>query len=138
MLTTDKLFYDALREDTYILGATQGRIYNTVYPEVETGDDKIPYIIIAHEGVQNQSESKDQPGEGSVDIETISVLIVAGDREPLADLTWQVRDCIKEASAGWDIYDYTFSAGPVQYDYDKPCHFQTMTYVCETPNTPQQ
>lgn len=137
MLTTDKLFYDALREDMYILGATQGRIYNTVYPEVETGDDKIPYIIIAHEGVQNQSESKDMPGEGSVDIETISVLIVAGehDRGPLAELAQQVRNCIKEAAADWDIYDYSFSAGPVQYDTDKPCYYQTFTYVCETPNT---
>lgn len=137
MLTTDKLFYHALSHSDPIRRVVGGRIFNTVYPDVETGTDKIPYIIIAHEGVQNQSESKDMPGEGSVDIETISVLIVAGERDrgPLAELTQQVRNCIRRAAEEWDIYDYTFSAGPVQYDMDKPCYYQVFTYVCETQNT---
>lgn len=137
MLTTDKLFYEALKTATPILQMTGGRIFNTVYPEVAEDKDEIPYIIIAHDGVQNRTDSKDDIGEGSTDIETISILIVAGDRErsPLATLAQLVRSRIRQAANQWDIYDYTFSAGPVQYDMYKPCYYQTLTYVCETPNT---
>lgn len=137
MLTTDRLFYDALREDMYILGATQGRIYNTIYPEEGSDYEKLPYIIIEHENVQNMSEFKDERVEGSVDQETISVTMVTSgyNREPLADLAQQVRNCIREAVPKWGIYDYSFSAGKVLADYDKPCLYQTFTYVCETPNT---
>lgn len=133
-LITDKLFYDALKEDEAIMQVTDGRIYNTVYPEENTKAEKIPYIVIFHEGVRNDSESKDSGPEGRVDIETIRLFIVADERKDLAELSTMVRKCIREASDDWEMYDYQFSAGPVAFDYDKPCHYLSLTYVCETPN----
>lgn len=133
-LISDKLFYDALKEDEAIIQATDGRIYNTVYPEENTEAEKIPYIIIFHEGVTNSAESKDCGPEGTRDVETIRLFIVADERKDLAELSTMVRKCIREASDDWYMYDYQFSAGPVAFDYDKPCHYQSFTYQCETPN----
>lgn len=133
-LISDKLFYDALKNDEAIMNVTDGRIYNTVYPEENTNAERIPYIIIFHEGVRNDTESKDSGAEGRIDVETIRLFIVAKERDYLAELTTQVRNCLRKASDDWEMYDYTFSAGPVAFDYDKPCHYQSFTYVCETPN----
>lgn len=132
MLTFDKNFYDALKTDEEIMQLTEGRIFNPARDERSEEEDSIPYIIISNDGGRNIDETKDFSNEGETDAVTISILCVAEDREPLANLTQKVRNVIREASSGWDrLQDYNISSGPVEMDPYKPCNYQTLTYQCE-------
>lgn len=136
-LATDKFFIDALVSSEAVLAAFEGRIFDTARPEIDEQEDKIPYLIVTNEGVQNVTESKDDVGESDTDNVTISVLVVGRDRQDLADLSQCVRNCLRDAITDEDcdeIIDYTFTAGSVQYDGMKPCHFVTLNYQCETTN----
>lgn len=135
-LATDKFFIEALSNSDVVTSAFEGRIFDTARPEIDEEEDKIPYLIVTNEGVQNITESKDDVGESDTDNVTISVLVVATDRQHLAELSQLIRTTLRNAIEATDeeILDYTFSAGPVQYDGMKPCHFVTLTYQCETEN----
>lgn len=140
-LITDKFFYDALRNNADVIEVTEGRIFNTARPEIDEEEDKIPYIIIQNMGTQEQNLTKD--GD-TTDNDTITILVVAETREELGDITTLIRQTIKEAmdeldyddgeKLGYNMLDYTFSAGAVMYDFTKPCHYQELTWVCETEN----
>lgn len=141
-LSTDRFFYDALRNDSDIIATTGGRIFNPGREDIDEEEDKIPYIILSLDGVQNEhADNKDECGEGLVDSDTISVLVVAENRNKLANLANTVRNVLHQALDefwdedvelyGFSIFDYSFSAGPVQLDASKPCCFQTLTYVVD-------
>lgn len=135
-LATDKFFIEALSNSEVVTSAFEGRIFDTARPEIDEEEDKIPYLIVTNEGVQNVTESKDDVCESDTDNVTISVLVVGRDRQDLADLSQCVRNCLREAITEDEdeILDYTFTAGPVQYDDMKPCHFVTLNYNCVTEN----
>lgn len=143
-LTTDRFFYDALRANSGIMLNTDGRIFNPARPEIDEEEDAIPYIIIQHTGLQQNSGSKDAEEE---DTDTITITAVAETREGLGNLAQLIRDVMREAfdafsdddetQYGFGIEDYGFSAGPVQYDSVKPCHFQDLVWSCETINVLQ-
>lgn len=139
-LSTDKYFYQSLRTSADILESTNGRIFNPAREDIDEEEDKIPYIILTLDGVQNEPTDKDC-GEGRVDNDTISILVVAEDRERLSNLAELVRTTLRRAlerfndndsiEYGFSITDYRFSAGGVQFDGSKPCCFQTLTYTVE-------
>lgn len=140
-LVTDKFFYDALRNNADVIEVTEGRIFNTARPEIDEKVDKIPYIIIQNMGTQEQNLTKD---EDTTDSDTITILVVAETREGLGDMATLIRKTIKDAmdeldyddgvESGYNMLDYTFSAGAVLYDSMKPCHYQELTWICETEN----
>lgn len=135
-LATDKFFIEALFASHAVKTAFEGRIFDTARPEIDEEEDKIPYLIVTNEGVQNVTESKDDVGESDTDNVTISVLVVATDRQHLAELSQLIRTTLRNAITEDDneIIDYSFSAGAIQYDGMKPCHFVTLNYQCETEN----
>lgn len=140
-LSTDKFFYDTLIDDPAVMATVEGRIFNPAREDIDEEEDKIPYIIIALEDVQNVTNDKDERGEGLYDQSVISVLVVERNRDKLAVLSEQVRrdmrnainafDASDEARLGFGITNYTFRAGQVQFDPAKPCCFQQLVYTTE-------
>ena len=146
-LVTDIFFYDALKDIDEINELVNGRIFNTADDEVDDEEvDKtdIPYIMILNNGTHNDENSKDDGVESDYDKDSISLEIAANDRKELARLTQLVRDIIRDTANAFDdtdavnfgfqLTDYNFSAGTVEYDAMKPCFWQTLNYECETKN----
>lgn len=137
-LTTDLFFYRVLSEsDVYDM--TEGRIFNPARTTIDEEQDRIPYVIITFESLENMVESKDDNVEGPEDRVVIGILCVAENREALADLTIAVREAVYgyyQDVAG-EAYDsapeeYTISAKEIQYDPTKPCCYQQLFYSCIT------
>lgn len=142
MLNVDMLFHAALEANHDLMEMLGGRVFNTARPELDEQEDKLPYAIITYEGGASSGDTKDND-LSALDSANISILLVVGDRQGLADVTELVEDSISDAFEQYDelnekhqwrfyIDDCTPSAGPVQYDPAKPCYFQTLTYQCDT------
>lgn len=140
----DKFFYEALKSDDDIISMTDGRIFNPARTTVDEKEDKIPYIIISFNGLTNDTTTKDDV-EGDTDTISIAIEVTAESRESLAELTQRIRQRIvayyktvryESTPSENDEYpiDWSFTAGPVQYDYIKPCMFQVLNYSCEFDN----
>jgi len=144
-LEVDKFFIRALRKSD-AKDATEGRIFGTARTTAEEQEDKLPYIVVTFDGLTNAAEWKDCVGDSDNDVVKIGVLCCAGDRESLATLTQVVRKAIRDqeeeiletevfwSQVDWsfEVNDWTLSAGPVEYDPQKPCHYQTLNYEVET------
>lgn len=136
-LQTDKFFYAALTESESVMSIVDGRVFNPARPTVDEDEDKVPYIIISFAGLQNNVETKDDGVEGDEDSVTIRVLCVERNCDDLGNLTELVRQTMREY---WEAHredsltpiDWTFSANEVNYDPDKPCCYQVLTYQCDT------
>lgn len=142
-LITDKVFFNALQASASIVSATDGRIYNTSVPvpDEQLDNEPLPYIVITFDGLTNEGLTKDSSYEGEDDRVQIGILVVAAERESLGELTEAVRKQVKDyfeavqpKDADFDLVpaDYTFSASPIQFDWMVPCHYQTLTYNCDT------
>jgi len=143
-LTLGKAFITALRaSDTLqqLLGATKpsgasaysgARIYAVGRTNDQEREDAIPYLIMMPEGINTDGTKDDYE---QTDSATIALLCVATTFEQLITLTGLVRGTIHDHlgdTSDTEVCDYTFSASAVQYDPDKPCFFQTLTYVVST------
>ena len=142
-LVTDKIFYSALKANSTLVQTVEGRIYNTAIPlpDDECLNEPVPYIIISFDGLGNTGYSKDNSYEGCTDEVKISIEVVANDREQLGELTTTIRQTVidffesddhTQAELELIPNSYTFAASQVNYDADKPCYFQTLTYNCDT------
>ena len=133
-LATDKFFFNALK-GTSVDTMVNGRIFNTARSTEDETEDRVPYVIIAFNGLQNDEETKDSY-EGDYDRVTISITCVATTREALAELTQAIRTTIKTACEEGALDecpdDYSFSASSIEYDMLKPCFFQSLTYICDS------
>lgn len=140
-LIADKFFYKALKSDEDIMAMTSGRIFNTARTTEDERQDRIPYVVIMHMGMNNDAESKES-WEGEYDTETVEILVVAETREDMAVLTTLIRRAVKtyreavyqEGDDDDAPIDYHPSAGPLMYDPQKPCFYVTMRYECTTYN----
>lgn len=136
-LQTDKFFYQALTQSQRVTDIVDDRIFNPARPTIDEDEDKIPYIIVTFDGLQNNAETKDNGVEGDEDRVTIGVMCCAENCDALGELTELVRETMCEY---WEEnrdeeltpIDWQFSAGQVFYDTDKPCCYQQLTYQCET------
>lgn len=142
-LKTDIIFVKALKSNQQLLDMLPAKdIYNTSIqlPDVNLDNAPVPYVIVAFDGLENQGETKDDY-EGQSDTVVISVEMTAKNREQLGEIAEMVRatvrDYFMEADPEDDDYDlipmdYQFSASAVNFDQDKPCLWQTLTYRCDT------
>lgn len=159
-MQTDRIFFEALKADADIVAlCTDGdeavRIYNPAVPmpDEELDNVKLPYIVVAFNGMTNGEGTKDSLYEGNEDDVNIGITVVAKNRDLLADLVEKVRAAIPayfknyeapEAGDGDEDetevedlsalipIDYKLSAGAVSYDPDRPCVFIELNYACLT------
>ena len=143
-LITDKVFYNALRSSSDVMALVGGRIESTSIPvpDEQFENVPVPYIIITFDGLQNEGYTKDNSFEGVNDKVTVSIEVAAQTRDELGDIMQKIRETViayfeDTEDHAWDDYDYipndyTFSASAIGYDGEKPCYFQTLTYVCDT------
>ena len=138
-LATDSIFIAALNADASLMQKIGGRLYSTAIPlpDEEADNVPVPYIIVTFDGLNNDTQSKDDPYEGDYDSVQIGIEITAENREKLEELTQQVRDIVHSyfrSYAGDErdaVEGYQLSAEPVQYDSMKPCFWQTLRYQCD-------
>ena len=135
-LLTDKFFYHALSSSDDIMAVVGDRIFNPARSAADEYEDKIPYLVVTFDGLQNDLMTKDSSVEGDEDKVTVSILCVSGNCDSLGELTEAVRErCIDYWETGDDEQKplgWRFSASEVIYDQDKPCCFQYLTYQCDT------
>lgn len=141
MLNIDIYFHKALSSSTKISEIFEGRIYNTGRSTFEEDEDRIPYLIVTYEGGETQDINSKELVVEDLDTARVSVLCVAEEREELASYIEEVEDTIAQSmnSKSFDEDEFNFgidsathSASPVQYDPEKPCYYQILTYICKT------
>lgn len=142
-LGTDSIFIAALASDNLLSAQTGGRIYGTSIPLPDSGLDNVPlpYMIVTFDGLVNSERTKDDDYESDVDDVTIGIEVTAKTLAQLHDLTQQVRSVVRAyigSNAAEKIADYTFSAQAIQYDFIKPCYWQTLVYQCEVNNITEE
>ena len=138
-LATDSIFIAALNADASLMQKIGGRLYSTAIPlpDEEAENVPVPYVIVTLDGLNNDTQSKDDPYEGDYDSVQIGVEISAENREKLAELAEQVRDIVHSYFRSYAnderdaVEGYQLSAEPVQYDSMKPCFWQTLRYQCD-------
>lgn len=118
------------------MSATGGRIFYAARDNAAEEEDKIPYIVVQPESV---TEDSTKDGDGVHDTDRVSVLVVAAGGAELMDLAESVRRAVGASaetfeSESFTVDGLTFSAGAVVMDTQKPCYYQTLTYVAETTN----
>lgn len=145
-LLTDLIFVKALRSNSQLMSQLPaGDVYNTTIalPDIDMENAPIPYVIVSFDGMTNSDETKDNDFEGDTDLVTISIEVAAPTRPMLGELMTTIRETVRDyfiahqnddsdedfALIPWDMKP---SAGRVAYDPDKPCHWQVLTYQCET------
>ena len=146
-LSCDRFFVSAITQDEELMNEIGGRIFDPARDSAAEEADVVPYIIVSLDSVQNIDMSKDDVYGSMHDEANVSVLVVADDRESLAHLTEKTRRVINkalvsseeeeeetQATFGFSIYDSSFSASKVELDIDKPCCYQTLSYICKTEN----
>ena len=150
-LLTDSFFVKAIKSNTDLMEILpEGDIYNNVAdPDYDMENVEIPYIIVNNDGGQEGDTTKDSWSEGIEDKVNISILMVANNREELADITLAVRKTITEyLKATWARMqsgsteegdelaptEYQFSFSDIAFDMGKPACRQMFYYDCTTPN----
>ena len=138
-------------------GEVKARIFTTAiprayYPNVEAFVEPVdncplPYVIVTFDGLTNEGHTKDDTYDGGEDKVQVSVEVAAESREDVATITEMVRQTMNDfvrnyeppvppseeedltplIPCGWD-----FTAGPVSYDMNKPCYWQSLVYQCDT------
>lgn len=138
-LSIAKFFVKALRNDSTLLSAVDGRIFPVARSMEDEEADKIPYLIVAPQAINADPGTKDGM-EGYGDSCTVSIMVVASTYEKMVDLAERIRSDIQTAydedldDSSWNftIEDYQFSADPPQLDPTKPCYYMTLRYQCST------
>ena len=149
-LSTDSIFVTALQsneelmetlgfvEETQSTAGEPARLYGTAIPMPDDDAENVPvpYIIVTFDGLNNDTETKENLYEGDYDHVSIGVDVAAKTLEDLYDLTQAVRDTIlgyfRETETA--VEDYSMSADAIQYDSWKPCYWQTLRYQCNVNN----
>lgn len=136
-IVADIAVIHALSASDTVQTLTEGRIFNTIRPELDEKEDKIPYVVVTYEGMTNDCDNKDMV-EGASDNERVQVLCVACDRIKLANLINAARDAIREYLSEHDsliefgIADYELSASAILSDWTVPCTYQSLNYSIST------
>ena len=152
-IVADIAIVQALQRSETIETLVEHRIFNTMRPEYDEQEDKIPYIVVTYEGMTNDNDTKDSI-EGDEDVERVNVLIVAQDRVQLSNIVNAARTAIREYlsdSESWNDYrtairdylggdafdtygiaDYSVSASAVLGDWTVPCTYQSLNYTIHT------
>lgn len=152
-LATDSIFVTALQSNAELVEKLKEyiddddnvqydetpRLYGTSIglPDEDADNVPVPYVIVTFDGLTNDQGTKDDRYESPYDTVNIGVEVTAKTLDDLHELTQMVRDTILSYLRTTDtaINDYLFSAQQIQYDSQKPCYWQVLTYQCDTINT---
>ena len=135
-IVADIAIVQALQRSETIETLVEHRIFNTMRPEYDEQEDKIPYIVVTYEGMTNDNDNKDSI-EGDEDVERVNVLIVAQDRVQLSNIINEARTAIRDYLGGdafdtYGIADYSVSASVILGDWTVPCVYQSLNYTIST------
>ena len=135
-IVADIAVMHSLNRSDALTTLVENRIFNTMRPEYDEQEDKIPYIVVTYEGMTNGNDNKDSI-EGDEDVERVNVLIVAQDRVQLSNIVNAARTAIRDYLGGdaFDTYglaDYSVSASAVLGDWTVPCVYQSLNYTIST------
>ena len=142
-LQTDIIFVKAISSNAALMAKLPAHgVYNTAIPVPKEGDAnvKIPYVLVSYSGMENTDNTKDS-FEGYTDKVQIQIEIAARNRNELAELAETIRTTIREYFENIEPDDddyplipenYDFSASAVMLDDAKPCHWQILSYSCDT------
>ena len=152
-LATDSIFVTALQSNAELVEKLKEyiddddnvqydetpRLYGTAIglPDEDADNVPVPYVIVTFDGLTNDQGTKDDRYESEYDTVNIGVEVTAKTLDDLHELTQMVRDTILSYLRTTDtaINDYQFAAQLIQYDSQKPCYWQVLTYQCDTINT---
>ena len=135
-IVADIAVMHSLNRSDVLTTLVENRIFNTMRPEYDEQEDKIPYIVVTYEGMTNDNDNKDSI-EGDEDVERVNVLSVAQDRVHLSNIVNAARTAIRDYLDGdafdtYGIADYSVSASPVMGDWTVPCTYQSLNYTIYT------
>ena len=135
-IVADIAIVQALQRSETVETLVEHRIFNTMRPEYDEQEDKIPYIVVTYEGMTNDNDNKDSI-EGDEDVERVNVLIVAQDRVQLSNIINEARTAIRDYLGGdafdtYGIADYSVSASVILGDWTVPCVYQSLNYTIST------
>lgn len=132
----DEIFYAALSADETIVQLTEGRIESTCFeePPANTGNTSVPNIVIEESTGQNELGTKDTIWESNTDVPSVDITINALSKNEVQQLRRLVRKAIssyiESMTSSFPLLRSLSWAG-VQYDWTKPCYFDTLHYQCE-------
>lgn len=136
-IVADIAVMQSLNRSDALTTLVENRIFNTMRPELDEREDKIPYIVVSYEGMTNDCDNKDLC-EGAQDVERVNVLCVAQDRIQLANVINVARDAVRsylnsdDCFAKYSIEDYEISASAILGDWTVPCVYQSLNYTIST------
>ena len=144
MKQVDEIIYDAIKADTELMTAIDGRVESTCFEVSPTEADKtpLPYIIVTDDGFQNQVGSKDTVWESGEDRVQAGVEVAADSPAEVKRLIKAVRKAVEQyvcqmyADGEPTPELESLSSDGIAWDWMKPCYFQRLTYSC-TINTDQ-
>ena len=132
----DEIIYAALSADETIVQLTEGRIESTCFeePPANTGNTSVPNIVIEESTGQNELGTKDTIWESNTDVPSVDITINALSKNEVQQLRRLVRKAISsyiESMTSSFPLLRSLSWTGVQYDWTKPCYFDTLHYQCE-------
>lgn len=135
-IVADIAVMHSLNRSDALTTLVENRIFNTMRPEYDEQEDKIPYIVVTYEGMTNDNDNKDSI-EGDEDVERVNVLIVAQDRVQLSNIINEARKAIRDYLGGdafdtYGIADYSVTASAILGDWTVPCVYQSLNYSIST------
>ena len=139
MMELDEIIFNALTADQVLATETGGRIKSTCIEVPPTDDDNtpIPFIVIYESPSQNDTGTKDNVWESNVDIVNVGVEVSAISPREVQRLRRRIRSAVESYMESMESPPYlrSISWDGVQWDWTRPCYFDTIRYQCEMFNT---
>lgn len=139
MMELDEIIFNALTADQVLATETGGRIKSTCIEVPPTDDDNtpIPFIVIYESPSQNDTGTKDNVWESNVDIVNVGVEVSAISPREVQRLRKRIRSAVESYMESMVSPPYlrSLSWDGVQWDWTRPCYFDTIRYQCEMFNT---
>lgn len=139
MMELDEIIFNALTADQVLATETGGRIKSTCIEVPPTDDDNtpIPFIVIYESPSQNDTGTKDNVWESNVDIVNVGVEVSAKSPREVQRLRKRIRSAVESYMESMVSPPYlrSISWDGVQWDWTRPCYFDTIRYQCEMFNT---
>lgn len=134
----DEIIYNAITADTVLATDTGGRIKSTCIEVPPTDEDNtpLPFIVIAESPSQNDTGTKDNVWESGVDIVNVAVEVDAVSPNEVQRLRRRIRSAVESYMESMESPPYlrSLSWDGVQWDWTRPCYFDTLRYQCELLN----
>jgi hypothetical protein len=135
MQNLDDIFYEAITADEALVAVVGGRVTSTCVPippdQQDTTD--LPYLIITDDPFTNDMATKDDEWESDVDRVQAGIIINAESPAEVKRIRKMVRKAIAEYVKAMEEPPTLLSLTNegVQWDWQKPCYFDTLHYQCE-------